>query len=86
MCGVRFQSRASLTAHRLTHLGRTTCPLCGRVLSRLADVRRHLSMSHGMSRHDARELMLYSQGQDVPPQAGGDPLDIGQMLQQGDDV
>ena len=83
MCGVRFQSDASLRAHRLTHLGRTTCPLCSRVLSRVADARRHLHLSHGMSRHEARELM--SQQQDAPPQIGMDPLDIAE-LQDADDV
>ena len=58
VCWRSFQSRASLSAHRLVHLGRTTCPLCHRFLSRRADVRRHLHMSHGMARDQARALLL----------------------------
>ncbi|XP_043244908.1 broad-complex core protein isoforms 1/2/3/4/5-like isoform X5 [Amphibalanus amphitrite] len=57
VCWRSFQSRASLSAHRLTHEGRTVCPLCSRFLSRRADVLRHLNMSHGMHKDEARALL-----------------------------
>ena len=44
-------------AHRQTHEGRTVCPLCGAVLSRVADVRRHLSLSHGVGRREVLALL-----------------------------
>ncbi|XP_037073088.1 zinc finger protein 768-like [Pollicipes pollicipes] len=50
ICHRSFQSKSSWYAHRGTHAGQTTCPVCGKFLSRLADVRRHMNLQHNLAR------------------------------------
>ena len=53
VCGRSFRSESSWYQHRRTHQGLTQCPVCGRRLSRVFDLRRHLVTTHAMQREQA---------------------------------
>lgn len=47
ICGKVFQNRNSLCEHKSVHSGKTQCPVCHAVLSRIRHVRRHMVTKHG---------------------------------------
>lgn len=47
ICGKVFQNRNSLCEHKNVHSGKTQCPVCSAVLSRIRHVRRHMISKHG---------------------------------------
>jgi C2H2-type zinc finger/Zinc finger, C2H2 type len=49
MCGRHFATKKACTLHISTHLGKSTCPVCNRVLSRVSHMRRHMKNVHGLA-------------------------------------
>ena len=56
-CEQSFFSVSSLYEHQKWHEGLTDCPLCGRRLSRISDVRRHLHLQHQVPREQVHALL-----------------------------
>ena len=48
-CLQTFKNQGSLIHHMGVHRGETTCRVCGKVQSRVANLRRHLAKVHGMN-------------------------------------
>lgn len=46
VCFQTFRNHGSLTHHMEVHKGITTCKLCGKVQSRVANLKRHLANVH----------------------------------------
>ncbi|KFB44939.1 AGAP010063-PA-like protein [Anopheles sinensis] len=46
-CEKSFATWKSLAMHRHIHSGRTKCTICGAVLSRTANLKRHMKLKHG---------------------------------------
>ncbi|KAF0314027.1 Zinc finger protein 721 [Amphibalanus amphitrite] len=72
-CGKSYSSRVSLNHHSKMHAGATTCALCGRVSSRVADLRTHLKVVHKLSAQEIRALVPTREKYHffgVPPLAG----------------
>ena len=57
VCGRSYSSRVSLNHHSKMHAGATTCALCGRVCSRVADLRTHLRVVHKLSTDEIRAIV-----------------------------
>ena len=47
-CLQTFKNPGSLIHHMEVHRGETTCRVCGKVQSRVANLRRHLAKVHGV--------------------------------------
>lgn len=47
-CLQTFKNQGSLIHHMGVHRGETTCKVCGKVQSRVANLRRHLAKVHGV--------------------------------------
>ncbi|XP_037094517.1 zinc finger protein 646-like [Pollicipes pollicipes] len=54
LCGHVYRRRDSLTDHRLHHLGRTACHVCGAVYSTVRSLRRHLRDVHRLPADEVR--------------------------------
>lgn len=48
VCEKIFQHESTLNSHLKVHTGETRCTVCGKVLSRKADLRRHARSLHGI--------------------------------------
>jgi len=46
VCAKTFDCQTSLTHHMRSHTGQTSCPVCGKVLSRIAHLKRHMEKIH----------------------------------------
>ncbi|KAF0297777.1 Broad-complex core protein isoforms 1/2/3/4/5 [Amphibalanus amphitrite] len=57
ICGSSYKHRESLYHHRKKHLGLTKCPVCGKVCSIVADLRRHMEVAHQLSSEDVRRII-----------------------------
>lgn len=47
-CLATFKNQGSLIHHMGVHRGETTCRVCGKVQSRVANLRRHMAKVHGV--------------------------------------
>ena len=72
ICGRSYSHHKSLNDHRKMHEGRTSCHLCGKVATKVADLRAHLFLVHKLSREDVRSL--------VPTRPKNPSLPTGPML------
>ncbi|KAF0303253.1 Broad-complex core protein isoforms 1/2/3/4/5 [Amphibalanus amphitrite] len=54
LCGQRYRSHRSLMSHTKLHQGLTVCHLCGKVSNNRPDLRKHLSMMHGLSSEEVQ--------------------------------
>ena len=52
VCGRGFRTAKSLSLHQQVHQGLTCCALCGKVSSRLCNLRRHMVTVHGMTQEE----------------------------------
>ncbi|XP_037083923.1 zinc finger protein 408-like [Pollicipes pollicipes] len=57
VCGSSYKHRESLYHHKKKHLGLTKCPVCGKVCSIVADLRRHMEVAHQLSSEDVRKII-----------------------------
>ncbi|XP_043199695.1 protein bric-a-brac 1-like isoform X4 [Amphibalanus amphitrite] len=57
VCGRIYHHISSLALHRKVHQGLTRCPVCGKVSSKVANLRRHLERSHRMSAEDIGRIV-----------------------------
>ncbi|XP_043209401.1 zinc finger protein 616-like [Amphibalanus amphitrite] len=54
LCGQRYRSHRSLMSHTKLHQGLTVCHLCGKVSNNRPDLRKHLTMVHGLVSEDVQ--------------------------------
>ncbi|XP_037094247.1 protein jim lovell-like [Pollicipes pollicipes] len=78
VCGNVYKYRDSLRHHRKKHLGLTTCPLCGKVCSIVADLRRHLELSHDLTGDQVRRIVPTKSKERPTPAASGQPPPLGE--------
>lgn len=57
ICGSSYKHRESLYHHKKKHQGLTTCPICAKVCSIVADLRRHMEVSHNLSGEQVRRII-----------------------------
>ncbi|XP_037083919.1 zinc finger protein 83-like [Pollicipes pollicipes] len=57
VCGRKYFHVSSLALHKKVHEGLTTCVICGKVSSKVANLRRHLENSHKLSQEEIRRLV-----------------------------
>ncbi|XP_037083917.1 zinc finger protein 792-like [Pollicipes pollicipes] len=56
VCGRKYFHVSSLALHKKVHEGLTTCVICGKVSSKVANLRRHLENSHKLSQEEIRTV------------------------------
>ncbi|XP_043199694.1 protein bric-a-brac 2-like isoform X3 [Amphibalanus amphitrite] len=56
-CGRIYKHSGSLMLHRKVHQGLTTCPICGSVNNRVADLRSHMRTVHKLTREEVKAMV-----------------------------
>ena len=64
-CLQTFKNPGSLIHHMEVHRGETTCRVCGKVQSRVANLRRHLAKVHGVDMQ-LQPLSAATPGESLP--------------------
>ncbi|XP_037094054.1 zinc finger and BTB domain-containing protein 49-like [Pollicipes pollicipes] len=57
ICGKWYGHEKSLSLHMKVHEGLTVCVVCGKVSSKVADLRKHLKMVHKLPQEDIDQIV-----------------------------
>ena len=56
VCGATYKHRYSLGKHMKSHDGQTCCSICGRQLSMMSALRRHMMFKHNLARQEVDRM------------------------------